>query len=164
MLLLAGLVSCESFKNKTREIAGTALHRVPERKNAFKDKEIRVYDFDKPDTYNNKKRFKEHLQTDVNPGIKNIYAYGDFLGIDYKVLIAFDCDSFTVARIAAQKNMIQVNHTGESGLFFLEEFKWWNKEKLEQLLPYKAGKAHEHQELLWYDAKLQKAYYEEYSL
>lgn len=168
-LLLGGLLfmaslSCERLKKQTREIAGGAVHKVAERKNALKDKLIRTYDFNAPDTDNNKKRFSEHLQTTLTPDVKNIYAYGDFLGIDFKVLMAFDCDSTTVERIVKQKNMRQLNQAGEGGLFFTNEFKWWDKEKLETLRPYKVGKEYEYWELLWYDAKQHKAWYEIYSL
>jgi hypothetical protein len=143
------LFSCDRLKRKGHEVV---------------DKVFPTYDNGKPDTENNRKRFKEHLQVDLTDDVKNIYAYGDFLGIDYKVLIAFTCSQATIDKIIAVKKMHLTTTKDDDGLFFLDEFQWWDKNKIELLEPYKVGKDGEYWEYLWYDKKNKNAYYEEYSL
>ena len=168
---LATLSSCDRLKrkghevvDKTQEKIGETKQKISEKKNKLVDKFFPIYDNGKPDTENNKKRFKEHLQVDLTDDVKNIYAYGDFLGVDYKVLISFSCDNSTIENIIATKKMKLTTWKDDDGLFFLDEFNWWVKEKIELLEPNKVGKVGEYWQYLWYDKKSKTAYYEEYSL
>ena len=86
------------------------------------------------------------------------------MGIDYKVLIAFTCDKSTIDKIIAGKNMQLSTTEHDSGLFFLDQFNWWDKDKVEFLQPYKVGKDAEYWQYLWYDPKSKQACYEEFSL
>ena len=104
------------------------------------------------------------MQVDLTSDVKNIYAYGDFLGADYKVLIAFTCDQATIDEIIAAKKMQLTTTKDDDGLFFLDEFRWWDKDKIELFEPYKFGKEAEYWEYLWYNPKTKQAFYEEYSL
>jgi hypothetical protein len=150
---LSTLTSCERIKKKGGIVVDKAKETVAEtkksignKKNQVTDRIFPIYNSDKADTEFNRKRFKEHLQVDLTDDIKDIYAYGDFLGIDYKVLIAFTCDQ------------------DDDGLLFLDEFKWWDKDKIEVLEPFKVGKEQEYWQYLWYDPKTKQAFYEEFSL
>ena len=165
------LFSCDRLKrkgheavDKTQEKVSETKQKISNKKDQLVDKVFPTYDNGKPDTDNNKKRFKEHLQVDLTDDVKNIYAYGDFLGIDYKVLIAFTCDKTTIDKIIAVKKMQLTTAKDDDGLFFLDEFQWWDKDKIELLEPYKVGKDGEYWQYLWYDKKNKTAYYEEYSL
>ena len=165
------LSSCDRLKrkghqvvDKTQEKVSETKQKISDKKDQLVDKVFPTYDNVKPDTENNKKRFKEHLQVDLTDDVKNIYAYGDFLGVDYKVLMAFTCDNSTIEKIIAAKKMQLTTSKDDDGLFFLDEFKWWDKDKIELLEPYKVGKDRKYWQYLWYDKKGKIAYYEEYSL
>src|ERR1700709_759178 len=82
--------------DKAQEKIIEAKQRIRHKRDLLIDKVFPTYDNGVPDTENNKKRCKEHLQVDLSSDVKNIYAYGDFIGIDYKVLISFTCDSTTI--------------------------------------------------------------------
>lgn len=165
------LFSCDRIKregdavvDKTKQAASETKQKISDKKNQLIDKVFPTYDNGKADTENNKKRFKEHLQVDLTSDVKNIYAYGDFLGADYKVLIAFNCDQATADKIIVAKKMQLTTSKDDDGLLFLDEFKWWDKDKIELLEPYKVGKEAEYWQYLWYDPKTRQAFYEEFSL
>jgi hypothetical protein len=149
----------------TKEKFHETKQRISDKGNRFVDKIFPAYDSDKPDTESNKKRFKEHLEVNVTEDVKNIYSYGDFMGIDYKVLISFQCDSTTIEKIVRVKGMTLSTQDHDEGLHFLVELPWWNKEKISSGdKPYKVGKEYEYWEYLWYDRESKTAYYEEFSL
>lgn len=170
LALSLALFSCDSINrkgdkvfDKTKEQLAETTQKIRDKKDQVIDEVFPSYDSDKPDTKNNKKRFKEHLQIEPTADIKNIYAYGDFLGIDYKVLIAFNCEQATIDKIVNVKNMRRTTKD-DIGLFFLDEFKWWNKDSVKMPEPYKVGKDAQYWQYLWYDGKTKQAFYEEYSL
>jgi len=171
LTFLLTLFSCDRIKrkgnavvDKTEQTVSQTTQKISDKKNHLIDKAFPTYHNSKADTENNKKRFKEHLQVDLTSDVKNIYAYGDFLGADYKVLIAFTCDQATIDEIIAAKKMQLTTTKDDDGLFFLDEFKWWDKDKIKLLEPYKFGKEAEYWEYLWYDPKTKQAFYEEFSL
>ena len=104
------------------------------------------------------------MQVDLTSDIKNIYAFGDFLGADYKVLIAFTCDQETIDKIIFTKKMQLTALKDDDGLLFSDTFSWWDKDNIRTLKPYKAGKEAEYWQYLWYDPKARRAFYEEFSL
>ena len=159
-ILSLTFLSCDRVKQKghnvvksTKEIAANQV-----------DKAFPSYNAGSPDTKHNKKRFEEHLQVKQTPDVSNIYAYGDFIGADYKVLIAFSCDSSTIRNIIQRKGMKPTEAKDDDGLFFSGEFEWWNKDQIEILEPYKVGKEGEWWQYLWYNPKTKQAWYEEFSL
>lgn len=150
--------------DKTQEKIGETKQKIINKKNQLVDNVFPTYDNGKPDTENNKKRFEEHLQVELTSDVNNIYAYGDFLGADYKVLISFNCDTSTINKIAKAKEMRLSTKDNDEGLFFSAEFPWWDKEIISKIKPYKVGKEYEYWQYLWYDKKTKTAYYEEFSL
>jgi hypothetical protein len=150
--------------DKTKETISEAKQNFSKKKEQLVDKVFPSYDNGKPDTENNKKRFKEHLQADVSDDVKNIFAYGDFIGIDYKVLISFTCDTTTINKIIRTKQMSLSTIDYDDGLSFSAEFPWWDKERISKIKPYKTGKEYEYWEYLWYDIQTRQAYYLEFSL
>jgi hypothetical protein len=168
---LLSLLSCDRIKNKggaivdkSKQAISTTKQKISDKKDKLIDQVIPTYDYNKKDTESNKKRFSEHLKVDLTPDVKNIYTYGDFLGIDYKVLIAFTCEQATINKIVTAKKMKLTTEADDSGLMFGEEFTWWDKEKIDKLTPYKVGKELEYWQYLWYDAKTKQAFYEEFSM
>jgi hypothetical protein len=161
------LFSCDRVKRKGRQLSDKASKEIDQAKQKISDKKDKLfpaYDSGKPDTESNRKRFKEHLQVAVSEDVKDIYTYGDFLGVDYKVLIAFTCDTSTIARIVQAQGLELSQQDMDTGLFFLDELPWWDKKIIENIRPYKQGKEYEYWKYLWYDVKNKKAYYEEFSL
>ena len=165
------LSSCDKLKrkgretvDKTKEKVGETKKKIVDKRDQFIDQVFPKYDYDKPDTENNKKRFTEHLKIDLTKDVNNIYSYSDFLGVDYKVLFSFNCDKSTIERIISLKKMKRTTLKEDNGLFFSVDFKWWDRDKIELLNPYKVGKEAEYWEYLWYDEENKKAFYEEYSL
>ena len=49
-------------------------------------------------------------------------------------------------------------------LLFLEDFPWWNNEKIKTLKPYKCGKEDKFWEYLRYDKANNKTYFEVFSI
>jgi hypothetical protein len=171
IVLLLTLLSCDRIKrkgdnivDKTKQAASETKQKMSKTKNELIDIVFPTYDNGKADTESNKRRFKEHLQVDLSQDIKNIYAYGDFMGIDYKVLIAFYCDTATINKIVTRKKMILSKQDFDYGLSFGAEFSWWDKKTIEGIKPYKVGKEYEYWEYLWYDQRNKVAYYEAFSL
>ena len=165
------LLSCDRLKRKGHDVVDKTQEKISETKQKIVDKKDQlvdnvfpIYDNSKPDTENNKKRFKEHLQVDLTEDVKNIYAYGDFSGADYKVLISFTCDTSAINKIVRAKSMTVTTADNDDGLFFLDELPWWNKKAIAKIKPFKVGKEYEYWQYLWYDKKSRTAYYEEFSL
>lgn len=159
MLLGVCFNSCNKIERKSKQIVNKTKNYTSRQI----DKIFPSYDSHKPDTENNKRRFKTHLRFKPTGDVKNLYAYGDFLGADYKVLMAFICDSSTVSRIIQEHEMQLVNEL-DGGLIFGETFEWWNEEKIEKIKPYKFGVDAEYWKYLWYDSLNNQAYYQEFSL
>ena len=125
IVFLFTFTSCDRLKRKGLETVDKTQEKIGEAKRKLKDKKDQVfdevfttYDNTKPDTEANKKRFKQHLQIDLTRDVKNIYAYGDFLGADYKVLISFTCNDSTIEKIIATKKMQLTTTKEDDGLFF----------------------------------------------
>ena len=163
-------ISCNKIKRKENEIVTKTFIKVVDvkakilkRKDHFVDKIFPAYD-GMPDTKNNKMRFKEHLLVDVSDDVKNIVAHGDFIGVDYKVLITFTCNTYTLNKIVKAMGMALSNKKNDEGLLFPEEFPWWDKNIISTITPYKGGRELVFSKYLWYNPKTSIAYYEEFSL
>lgn len=164
-------VACDRVKrkgnylvDKTSNKIEDAKQRIRDRKDSLVDKVFPRYDYDSADTESNKKRFQEHLQIPVSHDVKRIYTYGDFLGIDYKVMIAFKCEKSTIEKIAEVKKMKQYAISENHAMRFYRDLEWWNQDKIDSLPPFKVGIKAEYWEYLWYDPVSKQAYYQEYSL
>jgi hypothetical protein len=165
------IVACDKVErkgnhllDKTNRKIEDAKQTIIDKKDSLVDKVFPRYDFDSSDTESNKKRFREHLTIPISNDIKEIYTYGDFLGIDYKVLIAFKCEKATIEKIVEVKKMKQYSVSENHAMKFSVEFKWWDQEKIDTIRPYKVGKDAEYWQYLWYDPISKQAFYEEYSL
>lgn len=171
LTFLLTLSSCDILKKKGHDTVDKTKEVVSETKQKINRKAIELIDsvilqpsVDTPNTDRDKKRFKEYLLKEIPEDVKDIYTYGDFLGADYKVLIAFTCNASTIEKIVASKKMGLASKENDSGLNFMAEFPWWDKGKIQLLEPYKVGKENEYWKYLWFDPKTKQAYYEEFSL
>lgn len=158
------IFSCDRIKNKGKEIAEKTEQKAKSKTTDLIDKAFPRFDSDKADTKYNKKRFEEYLEVKLTSDVKEIYSFGDFLGIDYKVLFSFTCDSTTIQRIVEKKGMEQTNENDDYGLHFGDDFPWWNKERIKEIKAFKKGEEYKFWQYLWYDKDSKIAYYEEFSL
>ena len=149
--LLATFFSCNRLKKdgqeailKTKEKIGETKQKINDRKDKLVENLFPMFDKSNPDSESNKKRFKEYLKVELSKDIKNIYTFGDFIGIDYKVLISFNCDTATLNKIVSTKEMLVSTTKNDEGLLFLEEYPWWNKKVIAKIIPFKVGKEYEY--------------------
>lgn len=149
IFLFSTLYSCEQIKSKGIEFIDTVFPQ---------------FDTYKEDTKYNKKRFEEYLEVEVSSDIKKIYCFCDFIGVDYKVLFSFTCDTITIKKIIDKKGMKLTTQDNDNGLYFSNKFDWWNEKRIKELKPFKYGKEYEFWQYLWYDNENKKAYYLEFSL
>ncbi|MDD2982930.1 MAG: hypothetical protein PHQ74_06045 [Crocinitomicaceae bacterium] len=163
IILTCSFTACNRIKEEAIDVAMKTEQKVKAKSTDALDQVFPKFDAYTPDTKFNKKRFVEYLGVELSAAVKDIYCYGDFLGIDYKVLISFTCDSTTVQRIITRKKM-EITADEDVGLNFSEEFPWWNKERIKILKPYKYGKEDQFWEYIWYDKANKKAYFEAFSL
>lgn len=66
-------------------------------------------------------------------------------------------------KIIAKKNLQPAERKG-GGLFFGDEFPWWDKNKIDSLEGFRKGEEYGVWEYLWYDAETKRAFFEEYSM
>lgn len=114
LLLLIVSSSCNWAKQKTVNQLRKSKHYI----GAKIDKIFPSYDSDRPDTEHNKRRFQEHLQTNLTDDVKDIYCEADFMGIDYHVQITFTCDASTVDRIIKAKNFAEDTTRADEAMNF----------------------------------------------
>lgn len=174
LLLMVAFAGCDRVSDKAGKLAEKAEKPIAETYAATEDVIERTkekidkispdYDHDKPDTDNNRNHFFERLLVKPGKDVKNIYCYGDFLAIDYKVLIAFEADKSTIDSIISKKELKLSTEAHDHGLIFGKEFHWWDKKKIAELTPYKKGEEGVFWEYLWYEKKTKKAWYLEFSL
>lgn len=58
------------------------------------------------DTRANRAAFHDFLRSLAVPDARNIYTYTDYIGIDYKVMFSFTCDTSSLARIIERKDLV----------------------------------------------------------
>ncbi|MDU1892913.1 MAG: hypothetical protein E6767_19710 [Dysgonomonas sp.] len=121
------------------------------------------FDHDKADTKNNKGKFKDYLKVDLTPDVKDIYCFGDFIGIDSSVYFSFTCDSTTIQRIIDRNNLV-LSDSYDRGLSLNYNFTWWDEEKIAKIRPYKTDEGGNLIQYLWYDKENKKAYYQKFSI
>jgi hypothetical protein len=145
-----------------------AKYKLAQAKKGIKDEidnVIPAYDADQPDTENNQKRFRESFGIRTGSDVKNLYAYGDFMGIDYTVLMAFSCDKQMISAIANKNGLKPDEHNDDLGLSGMYTPDWWKREALPKMVCYKKGSVEEgYFKYLWYDPNTKQAFYEEYSI
>lgn len=166
--------SCDRLKrneheaiDRTHEEIGNVKQEIIDKGNHFVAHIFPIYDDNKPSSDNNRNYFKKYLNIELTNDVRNIYSCGDFLGADYKVLIAFICDTVTLEKIVRTKGMSISNQNNDEGLVFSEEFPWWDKKIIAKNKPYKIGRKAGYKtdwEYLWYDAQSETAFYEQFSL
>lgn len=151
----------ERIKAKVSDLKETAKAELKERI----DEAFVTCDPYKADTRRNRLRFQEYFDTLDVPDAKNIYCYTDYIGMDYKVMFSFTCDTASLSRIVRKKGLAlgpeEWAHTGLRGSW---EFEWWKDEELDSLKPFHRGEDQEDRIYLWYDSAAHRVTYQQFSL
>jgi hypothetical protein len=97
VFLSIGITSCNRIKNKSEQITNNVKEKTKtELKRQSKkliDKVFPPFDYNQPDTDNNKSRFRDFIQIELSEDIKNIYCFDDTIGIDSDYMFAFHCNT-----------------------------------------------------------------------
>lgn len=158
------MVSCDRIKNKGKELANTTEKNVKDKSKDLFDKIIPHFDAYKPDTKYNKERFKDFIKVDLTPDINTIYCFDDAIGIDADYQFSFNCNS-TTARLIIDKLQLKLDKTNADYAFGLQnDFKWWDKKKIEKLDLYSWKDDNQYFKYFWYDKNEQKAYYFDFDM
>jgi len=147
IILTLTFYSCNRIKNKSKDLIDNVFPH---------------FDAYKPDTKFNKKRFKDFLQVELTDDIKNIYCFGDAIGIDAYYLFSFNCDTATVRKII-EKHQFKLDTIANRTFGFQDDFEWWDKKKIEKLDLY-TWEGDRYFKHFWYDSTEQKAYYFDYDI
>src|SRR5690554_2062988 len=163
LILTIGVISCDRIKNKSEQVAEKVKEETKDelRKQTQKviDKVYPPFDHDKPDTENNKKRFKDFLKVEISVDIKNIYCFDDAIGIDTDYMFAFNCNNSTSKKIIEVHNLTIDSLNSDNGFNMQHDFEWWNKKKIEKLQKYSWTDGNQYFKYYWYDKENEKAYF-----
>lgn len=163
LFLIAALLilsSCGRIVKKGKDIAHQTKEKVADKS----DDMFPHFDAYKADTKYNKKRFKDFLKVDLTPDITNIYCFDDAVGIDADYQFAFNCNDSTAQRIIRTHAMTLDTEDTDFAFGLQNDFKWWDKKKIEKLPLYSWTDGEQYFQYFWYDKKEQKAYYFDFDM
>jgi hypothetical protein len=158
------LFSCNRIRRKGQEMIDRAGAKISQHKETAVDKVIPYFDSNKPDTRFNKLRFEEFFGFPPTPDVKNIYCYGDRMGIDAKFMFSFQCDTTTRNRIVTQLKLQESKRPNNFSSGSWPAFYWWDSEKIATLNPYFLKVGHKYHRYLWFDKDRQMLYYLDFDL
>ncbi|SHN43844.1 hypothetical protein [Chitinophaga sp. CF418] len=154
------VLSCGKNKHKRHAVIERSTDATTEQT----ERVYPTYNAYTADTRDNKSRFKEHLQIELTSDVKDLYTYGDFMAIDYSVLMSFSCDQSTIDKIVEQNGLQLSTEDNMGAISFPGKFNWWKQEEIDQLIPYRAGEEDDFWQYLWYNPATRQAFYEEFSM
>jgi hypothetical protein len=158
------LLSCNRIKNKSQELAYKTEEQVKDKSKELVDKVVPQFDAYTPDTKFNKERFKDFLQVEITPDIKNIYCFDDAIGIDADYQFSFNCDNATARKIIAKHQLKLDTVTTDYAFGVQHDFDWWDKKKIEKLDLYSWQGERQYFKYFWYDETELKAYYFDFDM
>lgn len=149
LTILSTCYSCTWVKNKIKKQTDNVFPR---------------FDHDKPDTDNNKKRFKDFIKVELTSDVKNIYCFNDEIGIDVDYMFAFNCDSTTSNNIIKKHELKLDTVNTECGFGMQHDFDWWDKERIAELPKYSWTNGEQYFKYYWYDEENEKAYFFDFDM
>lgn len=169
LLLIASLiVSCDRITRKGEyvvEKTGEKVKGVVKRQTRkVADWAFPQFDPDKPDSDNNKIRFKDFIQIEITPDVQGIYCFDDAIGIDQDYMFSFKCSPSTSDRIIAKHHLSVDTLNSDNGFGMQHDFEWWNKARIEQLQKYSWTDGKHYHKYYWYDSQTQKAYFFDFDM
>lgn len=162
------MISCDRIRNKSKQavekVKEKTIDKLREQTKKVFDKVFPPFDHDKPDTENNKKRFKDFLKVEITPDVKNIYCFDDAIGIDSDYMFAFNCDKSTSRKIIEVHDLTIDTLNLDNGFGMQHDFEWWDKKRIKKLQKYSWTNGNQHFKYYWYDKKNEKAYFFDFSM
>ena len=156
--------SCGRIKEKGKNLAARTEQKVKDKSKDLVNKVAPQFDADQPDTKFNKERFRDFLQVELTPDIKNIYCFDDAIGIDADYQFSFNCDPLTSKRIIEKHKLTLDTVTTDYAFGLQNDFSWWDKKKIEKLKLYSWNDGGQYFKYFWYDAAEQKAYFFDFDM
>ncbi|MBI1836322.1 MAG: hypothetical protein HYR91_03555 [Flavobacteriia bacterium] len=157
-------ISCNRIKNKGIEIAENTKNNIHEKSNNFRDKFLPKFDAYQADTKFNKRRFKDFIQIELTPDIRNIYCFDDATGIDSDYQFAFNCSKETADKLIKKHQMKSNDQSLDYAFSFQNDFKWWDKKKIKKLKLYYFNSDNNYYQYFWYDELEHQAYYFDFDM
>lgn len=168
MIMTIGLISCDRIRNKSEKVAEKVKEKSKDelRKQTQKviDKVYPPFDHNKPDTENNKKRFKDFLKVEITPDVKNIYCFDDAIGIDADYMFAFNCNKSTSKKIIDVLNLTVDTLNSDNGFAMQDEFEWWDKDRIKILQKFSWTNGNQYFKYYWFDEENEKAYFFDFDI
>jgi hypothetical protein len=168
LIALSLIVSCERIKKKGEHVVdkveGKAKNILERQTRNIAEKVFPPFDSSKPDTENNKIRFKDFIQVDLTADVKNIYCFDDAIGIDSDYMFSFNCSPITSRKIVEKHYLYVDTLNKDNGFFMQHDFEWWDKKRIEQLQKYSWTDGKKYHKYYCYDAEAQKAYFFDFDL
>lgn len=115
--------SCDQIRNKGKGLADNIKGKVKDKSESLIDKVVPRFDAYEPDTKFNKERFTDFLGVDLSPDIKNIYCFGDAIGIDADYMFSFNCDTATKGKIIEKHHLKLDKKTTDYAFGLQDDFK-----------------------------------------
>jgi hypothetical protein len=167
-ILTIGLFSCNRVKKKAEDVADRVKEKARKELETHTqrviDKVFPPFDYDKPDTENNKQRFRDFIKVELSPDVKNIYCFDDAVGIDADYMFAFECDPATSEKII-ETNHLTIDTVNMDNAFGLQDdLPWWDKKRIEQLQKYSWTDGKQYFKYYWYDRENKKAYFFDFDM
>ena len=168
MILPTGLISCDRIKDKTEQVADKVKEKTKEKlkeqTQKVVDKLYPPFDHNKPDTENNKSRFKDFIKVQITQDVKNIYCFDDAIGIDADYMFAFNCNLETSKKIIEVHSLTIDSLNSDNGFGMQHDFEWWDMKRIENLRKYSWTDGNQYFKYYWYDNENQKAYFFEFDM
>lgn len=167
-ILFISLISCDRVINKTERVAKQVKDRteqeLKEQSKRLMDKVFPPFDQNKPDTENNKKRFKGFLKVPITSDVNNIYCFDDALGIDADYMFSFNCNAVTSSKIIEVNNLVLDTVNTDNAFGLQHDFEWWDKDRIEKLSKYSWTDGDQYFKYFWYDLENRQAYFFDFDL
>lgn len=168
LIFSIGVFSCDRIKSKTEHISNKVQEKTKEelKKQVHKvaSKIFPPFNHDKPDTENNKNRFRDFIKVEITQDIKNIYCYDEPIGINTSYMFSFNCNETTSNKIIDTLNLIPDTLKLGNALGMQRDFEWWDKERIKKLKLYSWKGEYQYFKFYWYDKENEKAYFFDFDI
>jgi hypothetical protein len=178
LCLVSSSVLADSFVLRNRQLLVAAKRYKPFKKHSMNHKQYLYFtlsilfyssctpsfDYNKPDTENNQFHYEHLLTIKMTPDVKNLYSYGDELGIDASYYLAFECNLETANSIIRANKLIKDEERGNP-LYSGFKQKWWNQNEIDTLTRYVySNDERTYFKYFWYNESSHRAYFLDFDL
>lgn len=164
LIFSIGVFSCDRIKNKTEHVSNKVQKKAKEELKKQVEKVFPRFDHDKPDTEDNKDRFRDFIKVEITQDIKNIYCYDEAIGINTSYMFSFNCNKITSNKIIDTLNLIPDTLNLGNAFGLQRNFEWWDKERIKMLKLYSWKGENQYFKYYWYDDENEKAYFFDFDI